>query len=85
MSFDAHLRAHIQHRAGGAFGHCPGTDMFTKWNKKTVDIYPMFAGEFGIKCNHCLFGRGCLHIAPAIRYAVDMNINTNYMMSSRNA
>src|SRR5215217_6402671 len=85
MCVDPYLLAHIQDWTGGAMRKIAGANVFSKWNEQTIDVDPMTFGKFRFELDHGLFGRGCLHIPPAIGHAMDMDIHTDEWILTRNS
>jgi len=77
VRLDTYLLAHIQYRAGGAFGERARTNVFAKRDKQTVNINPMFLRQFGFQGQHRLLRSAGFDIAPAIRHAMDVDIHTD--------
>jgi len=85
MILDTSLLTHVEHRAGGAARSAPRTNMLAKRYQQTVDLHPVLLRQHGFESYHRAF-RGALgHIAPSIGDAMDMNIDPNKRLLTRNA
>src|SRR5215813_14550971 len=85
MILDTSLLAHIEHRAGRAARSTPPTNMLAKRHQQTVDLHPVLLRQRGFESQHRAF-RGALgHIAPAVGDAMDMDIDPNKRLLTRNA
>ena len=85
MLMNTSLLAHIEHRAGRAARSAPRTNMLAKRHQQTVDLHPVLLRQHGFESQHRAF-RGALgHIAPAVGDAMDMDIDANGRLLTRNA
>ena len=85
MILDPSLLAHVEHRAGGAARSAPCTNMLAKRYQQTVDLHPVLLRQHGFETHHRAL-RGALgHIAPAVGDAMDMDIDPNKRLLTRNA
>jgi len=84
MSFDSHLLAQLQNGTSGAVWEIAGANVFSKGDQESIDLDPIAAREFLTQRDHCLFRRGGLHITPAIRHAMDMNVDADKRFSAGN-
>jgi hypothetical protein len=57
MSLNPDLLAHLQDGAGGTVGEVSRANMFSKGDKKPVDLDPVATGEGFTQRNHRLFRR----------------------------
>src|SRR5215470_10355742 len=85
MSRDISLLAHIEHRAGGAARPAPCTNMLAKRHQQTVDLYPVLLRQHGFESQHRAFRSALRHVAPAVGDAMDMDIDSNRRLLTRNA
>ena len=85
MCCNSYLLAHIQYGAGGTVRHTAGTNMFSKWNKQTIDLDPIALWKFRLQRDHCLFRRGGSDISPAVGHPVDMDIHADEWLATSNA
>ena len=85
MILDTPLLTHVEHRAGGAARPAPCTNMLAKRYEQTVDLHPVLLRQHGFESHHRAL-RGALgHIAPAVGNAMDMDIDPNKRLLTRNA
>ena len=85
MILDTVLLTHVEHRAGGATRSVPHTNMLAKWYQQTIDLYPVLLRQHSFESQHRAF-RGALgDIAPAVGDTMDMDINSNKRLLTRNA
>src|SRR5215470_17795531 len=85
MLLDTPLLAHVEHRAGGAARSVPRTNMLAKWHQQTVDLYPVLLRQHGLESQHRALRSALGHIAPAVGDAMDMDIDPNKRLLTRNA
>lgn len=85
MCRNADLLAHIQYRTSRTAWKAPGANMFSKGDKQTVDVDPVFLGKFRFQLDHRFFGRGRLYIAPAIRDAVHVDVHADERFATGDA
>ncbi len=85
MILDPSLLAHVEHRAGGAVRSAPRTNMLTKRYEQTVNLHPVLLWQYGFESQHRAF-RGALgNIAPPVGDAMDVDIDPNRWLLTRNA
>ena len=84
MILDPLLLAHVEHWAGGAVRPAPRTNMLAKRHQQTVDLHPMPLRQHSFESQHRAF-RGTLgNIAPPVGDAMDMDIDPNRWLLTRN-
>ena len=84
MGIHADLLTAIQHRTSGAARQLTRADVLTKRHQQLIDFYPIVVGQFGLKGCHRLLWRARMHVAPAICYPVDVDIDTNAWLVAGN-
>ena len=85
MILDTVLLTHVEHRAGEATRSAPRTNMLAKRYQQTVDLHPVLLRQHGFESQHRAF-RGALgYIAPAVADAMDMDIDSDKRLLTRNA
>src|SRR4051812_33748296 len=82
---DSNLLAHVEDRAGAAFGQVSGADMFPEWDQKAVELNPMFAGQLFVQQCHCFLWRASGDVSPAIRHTMDVDVDSDPWLAARNA
>ena len=85
MLLDTSLLAHVEHRAGGATRSAPRTNMLAKRYQQTVDLHPVLLWQHGFESQHRAFGGALGHIAPTVGDTMDMDIDPNKRLLTRNA
>ena len=85
MRFDADLFAHIEQRAGGAARRRAGTDMLAEGDKQLIYLDPVAARQFAFEGFHSPFRRSRLDISPAVRDAMNVNIDPDARIIARYA
>src|SRR5262249_9426804 len=84
MILDPSLLAHIRYRASGAVRPAPRTNMLAKRHQQTVDLHPILPRQHSFESQHSAF-RGALgDIAPPVGDAMDMDIDSNRWLLTRN-
>src|SRR5262249_22155193 len=84
MILDTSLLAHIEHWAGGAARSAPRTDMVAKRHQETVDLHPVLLRQHGFESQHRAFRGALSNIAPPVGDAMDMDIDPNRRLLTRN-
>src|ERR1043166_7208831 len=84
MILNPSLLAHVEHRAGRAARSAPHTNMLAKRYQQTVDLYPVLLRQHGFESQHRAFRSALGDIAPAVGDAVDMDIDPNKRLLTRN-
>src|SRR5215204_1090856 len=82
---DTNLAAHLQDRAGGAFGKEAGADVLAKRDEEAVDLDPVFTGEFLLELCHGFLRRRSGDVAPAVGDAVDVDVNADVWLAAGDA
>ena len=85
MRDHVHLVAHIEHRAGAALGPPAGADVFAEGDEQRVEFDPVVAGQFLFQDGHRFLGRLRVDVAPAIRDAVDVDVDADARLAAGDA
>ena len=73
----AYLAAHVEYRARRAVWQTTCTDMFPKWDKQAINLYPIGTRKNSSQRDCCLFRRRCVYISPAISDTVNVDIDSD--------
>ena len=63
---DAHLLAHVEHRAGRALGELSSADVLPERNQQAIDLDPVALRQGLLERSERLFGDFRLHDAPTV-------------------
>src|SRR5262249_16011853 len=85
MILDPSLLAHVEHRAGGATRSAPHTNMLAKRYQQTVDLHPVLPRQHGFESQHRAFRSTLGDIAPAVGNTMNMDVDPNKRLLTRNA
>ena len=85
MILEPSLLAHVEHRAGGAARSAPHTNMLAKRYEQTVNLHPVLLWQYGFESQHRAFRSALGNIAPPVGDAMDVDIDPNRWLLTRNA
>jgi hypothetical protein len=81
----SYLAAHIEHRARRTARQPAGTDMLPERDQQTINLYPIGTRKNFFKRHRGLFRGWGVDIPPAIRDAVNMDIDGDPRLIAGNA
>ena len=85
VGLDPSLLAHVEHRAGRAARTAPRTNMLAKRHEKAVDLHPVLLRQHGFEGTHGAFRCSLRDISPSVGDTMDMDIDPNRRLMTRNA
>ena len=85
MILDPSLLAHVEQRAGGAARSAARTHMLAKRHQQTVDLHPVLLRQHGFESDHRALRGAFGDIAPPVGDAMDMDIDPDKRLLTRNA
>jgi hypothetical protein len=85
VRLDPSLLAHVEHRASRATRTATRTNMLAKRHEKAVDFHPVLLRQHGFEGKHGAFRRSLRDISPPVGDTMDMDIDPNRRLMTRNA
>ena len=85
MPLDSALLAHVEHWTGGAARPAARANMLAKRHQQTVDLHPVLLRQHGFESQHRTFRSALGDIAPPVGDAMNMDIDPNGRLLTRNA